>query len=123
MPQMLDNFRKNKKRKEKVHRFYSSHYLMIILSYFLGEIYIAFFNLNPAKTVISAKISDLAKVLPGKNLNGTSCKCREVWSGKEIAVYRVVFMRRAKCNEVFISMPKCDASSQSPHLLFECIYI
>jgi hypothetical protein len=59
---------------------------MIILSAFLGEIYVAFFNMNPAKTVMSAKISDLAKVLPGKNLNGASCECKEVWSGKDFGV-------------------------------------
>lgn len=49
-----------------------------------GEIYIAFFNLNPKKTVISAKTSDLAKVLPGKNF--VSCKGREVWSGQDFVV-------------------------------------
>lgn len=52
-----------------------------------GEIYVAFFNLNPEKTVISAKISDLEKALPGKtNLNEASCKSREVWSGKDFGV-------------------------------------
>ncbi|CAI0464672.1 unnamed protein product [Linum tenue] len=39
-----------------------------------GEIYVAFFNLNVEKTLISAKLSDMAKVLPGRNL--------EVWSGQ-----------------------------------------
>lgn len=51
-----------------------------------GEIYVAFFNLNPEKTVISAKVSDMAKVFPGKNLNQTSCKGREIWSGKDFGV-------------------------------------
>ncbi|XP_024462849.1 uncharacterized protein LOC18101685 isoform X1 [Populus trichocarpa] len=48
-----------------------------------GEIYVALFNLNSVKTVISAKTSDMAKVLPGRNFNGTSCHGREVWSGKD----------------------------------------
>uniref|UniRef100_A0A3N7H1J2 alpha-galactosidase n=1 Tax=Populus trichocarpa TaxID=3694 RepID=A0A3N7H1J2_POPTR len=48
-----------------------------------GEIYVALFNLNSEKTVISATISDLTKALPGKNLNATSCFGREVWSGKD----------------------------------------
>ncbi|XWS63741.1 hypothetical protein CRYUN_Cryun06bG0127700 [Craigia yunnanensis] len=48
-----------------------------------GEIYLAFFNLNSEKTVISANVADLAKVLPRKDLNnGASCKYREIWSGK-----------------------------------------
>ncbi|KAF2292786.1 hypothetical protein GH714_028939 [Hevea brasiliensis] len=53
-----------------------------------GEIYVAFFNLNPEKTIISAKISDMAKVFPGKNWNQTSCRCREVWSGKDFGVLK-----------------------------------
>lgn len=81
---------------------------MIILSYFLGEIYIAFFNLNPAKTVISAKISDLAKVLPGKNLNGTSCKCREVWSGKEIAVTDQTISMAVEIHGSVLFVLNCD---------------
>jgi len=53
------------------------------LPLFLGEIYVALFNLNSEKTVISATISDLTKALPGNNLNATSCFGREVWSGKD----------------------------------------
>ncbi|KAL2547103.1 Melibiase family protein [Forsythia ovata] len=53
-----------------------------------GEIYVAFFNLNPGKTVISTKITDLAKALPGGNLNTASCKCREEWSGKDFGVVK-----------------------------------
>ncbi|XP_030960864.1 uncharacterized protein LOC115982415 [Quercus lobata] len=53
-----------------------------------GEIYVAFFNLNPVKTVISAMISDLARVVPGKKFNGTSCNCKEVWSGKDFGVIK-----------------------------------
>ncbi|KAI4345288.1 hypothetical protein L6164_012424 [Bauhinia variegata] len=49
-----------------------------------GEIYLAFFNLDAVKTVISAKTSDLAKVLPSRNLN--SCKSTEIWSGKELQI-------------------------------------
>ncbi|PON99084.1 Glycoside hydrolase [Trema orientale] len=51
-----------------------------------GEVYVAFFNLNPVKTVISAKISDLAKALPNANVKEASCKYREVWSGKKFGV-------------------------------------
>ncbi|KAJ7956766.1 Alpha-galactosidase [Quillaja saponaria] len=51
-----------------------------------GEIYIAFFNLNAQKMVISTKTSDLARVLPDRNLNWNSCKCIEVWSGKDIEI-------------------------------------
>ncbi|KAF7839887.1 putative alpha-galactosidase B [Senna tora] len=49
-----------------------------------GEVYVAFFNLNEQKTVISAKTSDLARVLPGRDYN--SCKCTEVWSKRDIRV-------------------------------------
>ncbi|XP_062158370.1 alpha-galactosidase [Alnus glutinosa] len=73
-----------------------------------GEIYIAFFNLNPAKTVISAKISDLAKVLPGKNLNGTSCKGREVWSGKEIAVTDQTISMAVEIHGSVLFVLNCD---------------
>lgn len=48
-----------------------------------GEIYVALFNLNSEKTVISAKISDLKKALPGQNLKEATCKGHEVWSGKD----------------------------------------
>ncbi|XP_011034052.1 PREDICTED: uncharacterized protein LOC105132323 isoform X2 [Populus euphratica] len=48
-----------------------------------GQIYVALFNLNSVKIVISVKTSDMAKVLPGRNFNGTSCHGREVWSGKD----------------------------------------
>ncbi|KAK4256651.1 hypothetical protein QN277_006348 [Acacia crassicarpa] len=49
-----------------------------------GQIYVAFFNLNEEKTVISTEMSDLAKVLPGRDFS--SCKCKEVWSGKDIVI-------------------------------------
>ncbi|CAL0327970.1 unnamed protein product [Lupinus luteus] len=48
-----------------------------------GEIYVAFFNLSEQENVISAQISDLAKVLPGRDFN--SCEASEVWSGVDIA--------------------------------------
>lgn len=38
------------------------------------------------KTVISAKISDLAQALPGKKLGPNSCKYREEWSGKDFGL-------------------------------------
>ncbi|XP_021901280.1 probable alpha-galactosidase D isoform X2 [Carica papaya] len=49
-------------------------------------IYVAFFNLEDGKRVISAKISDLATALPRAHLKGASCKCGEVWSGKDFGV-------------------------------------
>ncbi|EOY00670.1 Melibiase family protein [Theobroma cacao] len=55
-----------------------------------GEIYLAFFNLNPEKTMISANIADLAKVVMRKNLNGASCKYREIWSGKYGATKQLI---------------------------------
>ncbi|KAM7269004.1 hypothetical protein ACFE04_024501 [Oxalis oulophora] len=51
-----------------------------------GEIYMAFFNLNQVQRVISTTIADLAKALPRKYLNITSCKAREIWSGKDYGV-------------------------------------
>ncbi|KAA8529650.1 hypothetical protein F0562_034250 [Nyssa sinensis] len=51
-----------------------------------GEIYVAFFNLNPKKTIISAKLSDITKALPSKNLKDVSCMGKEVWSGKDLGV-------------------------------------
>ncbi|KAK9707460.1 hypothetical protein RND81_07G198800 [Saponaria officinalis] len=50
-----------------------------------GEIYLAFFNLNQAKTVISTQLSSLAVELPGVNL-GDSYKCVEVWSGEDCQI-------------------------------------
>ncbi|XP_054821332.1 uncharacterized protein LOC129320140 isoform X2 [Prosopis cineraria] len=49
-----------------------------------GQIYVAFFNLNEEKTMISMELSDLVKVLPGTDFS--SCKCKEVWSGKDIVI-------------------------------------
>ncbi|XP_024023937.1 uncharacterized protein LOC21410285 isoform X1 [Morus notabilis] len=51
-----------------------------------GEVYVAFFNLSPVKTVITAKISDLAKALPGAKLSEDSCKYRELWCGKDFGI-------------------------------------
>lgn len=50
------------------------------------EIYVAFFNLESEKMVISAKLSDLFKALPHKSLNQATCISREVWSGKYFGV-------------------------------------
>ncbi|KAE8688340.1 O-fucosyltransferase family protein isoform 1 [Hibiscus syriacus] len=47
-----------------------------------GEIYLAFFNLNPVMSVMSANLADVAKVLPWKNMKRVSCKYHEIWSGK-----------------------------------------
>lgn len=50
----------------------------------IGEIYLAFFNLNPQSTTISAQISDIGKVVPGKDLRSAACKCSEVWSSQDL---------------------------------------
>ncbi|XP_056168352.1 uncharacterized protein LOC115692344 isoform X2 [Syzygium oleosum] len=47
-----------------------------------GEIYLAFFNLNPDNMVIAAEVSDLAKALPGQSV--TSCVGKEIWSGSDL---------------------------------------
>ncbi|KAK9934617.1 hypothetical protein M0R45_021754 [Rubus argutus] len=51
-----------------------------------GEIYITFFNLNSAKTTITAQKSDLAKALPGSRVTAASCKATEVWSGQDLGI-------------------------------------
>ncbi|WZY78819.1 hypothetical protein YC2023_025203 [Brassica napus] len=51
-----------------------------------GEVYVAFFNLNPVKTTVSAKISDIAKALQNKtHLEGASCKSHEIWSDLSVS--------------------------------------
>ncbi|MED6168264.1 hypothetical protein PIB30_010325 [Stylosanthes scabra] len=47
-----------------------------------GEVYVAFFNLNEEKTVISTKASYLGNALAGRSIS--SCKGKEVWSGKQV---------------------------------------
>lgn len=73
-----------------------------------GEIYIAFFNLNTEKTLISTKISDLAKALPGKKLNGASCKCREVWSGKDYGVLQQTVSTAVEMHGCALFVLNCD---------------
>ncbi|KAK9751146.1 hypothetical protein RND81_02G245300 [Saponaria officinalis] len=46
-----------------------------------GEVYLAFFNLNQAKTTISAPISELRRAFPGL-ISGVLHKCTEVWTGQ-----------------------------------------
>ncbi|KAL8161657.1 hypothetical protein V2J09_013146 [Rumex salicifolius] len=53
-----------------------------------GEVYVAFFNLNQETSLISAKLSDVEKMLPGRKLDGSTCKCREVWSGHGYRIRR-----------------------------------
>ncbi|XP_048136781.1 uncharacterized protein LOC115751348 isoform X3 [Rhodamnia argentea] len=47
-----------------------------------GEIYLAFFNLNPDDMVIATEISDLAKALPGRSIS--SCTGKEIWSDTDL---------------------------------------
>ncbi|PWA98083.1 melibiase family protein [Artemisia annua] len=46
-----------------------------------GEVYLAYFNLTPAKTVISTTVSSLTKAFPAINFG--SCSCKEIWSEKD----------------------------------------
>ncbi|KAJ0537362.1 putative alpha-galactosidase [Helianthus annuus] len=46
-----------------------------------GEVYLAFFNLNSARTVISTTVSSLSKAFP--TINFGSCSYKEVWSAKD----------------------------------------
>ncbi|GAY36223.1 hypothetical protein CUMW_020720 [Citrus unshiu] len=52
-----------------------------------GEIYLAFFNLNNAKTTIWAEIADLSKAIPGWKIK-PPCKGTEIWSGKDFGVMK-----------------------------------
>ncbi|KAB1213152.1 hypothetical protein CJ030_MR5G015860 [Morella rubra] len=73
-----------------------------------GEIYVALFNLNPQKTVISAKISDIAKVLPGKSLKEASCECREMWSGKDFGVTNQSISMEVEVHGCALFVLNCD---------------
>ncbi|KAJ4710990.1 Alpha-galactosidase [Melia azedarach] len=73
-----------------------------------GEIYVAFFNLNNEKTVISAKLSDLGKALPSKNINGYSCKGREVWSGKDYGVLEKSISAAIEMHGCALFVLNCD---------------
>ncbi|KMT07776.1 hypothetical protein BVRB_6g146990 [Beta vulgaris subsp. vulgaris] len=46
-----------------------------------GEVYLAFFNLNQGKTIMTTRLSNLGKVLPGVKFRALS-RCREVWSSR-----------------------------------------
>lgn len=51
-----------------------------------GEVYLAYFNLNPTRTIISTTVSNLSKAFP--NIDFGSCSCKEVWSGKDYGSLR-----------------------------------
>ncbi|XP_073003671.1 uncharacterized protein [Typha latifolia] len=53
-----------------------------------GEIYVSFFNLNDVRALISAKISDLTKVLGSSFFSKGSCNCTEIWSGRSLGLVR-----------------------------------
>lgn len=89
-----------------------SHSLMIIHHFASsGEIYLAFFNLNPEKTTISASISDLAKALPGRNLKVGSCKGSEVWSGKDLGIIGGSVSMTVEMHGCALFVLKCISSS------------
>uniref|UniRef100_A0A0E0JJK6 Alpha-galactosidase n=1 Tax=Oryza punctata TaxID=4537 RepID=A0A0E0JJK6_ORYPU len=47
-----------------------------------GEIYLAFFNLDSTSRKITARISDLKRVLGSTFIRKDMCSCTEVWSGR-----------------------------------------
>ncbi|OEL33034.1 hypothetical protein BAE44_0005946 [Dichanthelium oligosanthes] len=51
-----------------------------------GEIYLAFFNLDSTSRKMTARISDLAKVLRRTSLRKHLCSFTEVWSGKNFSL-------------------------------------
>lgn len=50
--------------------------------HYIGEIYLAFFNLDSMSRKITARISDLEKVLGSTFIRKDTCSCTEVWSGR-----------------------------------------
>nr|POE94084.1 alpha-galactosidase [Quercus suber] len=54
-----------------------------------GEVYLALFNLSPDDTYITANIPDIARALPGKNLEGAFCNCTEAWSKSYVGITNV----------------------------------
>ncbi|CAM0949326.1 unnamed protein product [Alopecurus aequalis] len=53
-----------------------------------GEIFLAFFNLDSASRNITARISDLEKVLGTAFVRTRSCSCTEVWSGRNLGILK-----------------------------------
>ncbi|KAD2803950.1 hypothetical protein E3N88_37327 [Mikania micrantha] len=51
-----------------------------------GKVYLAYFNLNPTRTVVTTTVSSLSKTFPAKNFG--SCSSKEVWSGKDYGSLR-----------------------------------
>uniref|UniRef100_A0A0A8XVW8 alpha-galactosidase n=1 Tax=Arundo donax TaxID=35708 RepID=A0A0A8XVW8_ARUDO len=53
-----------------------------------GEIYLAFFNLDPTSRKMTARISELEKVLGRTFVRKHLCSCTEVWSGKNFGLVK-----------------------------------
>ncbi|KAL6884640.1 hypothetical protein ACP4OV_010576 [Aristida adscensionis] len=53
-----------------------------------GEIYLAFFNLDSTSRKMTARISDLQKVLGRMFVRNSLCSCTEVWSGKYLGLVK-----------------------------------
>ena len=58
------------------------------LSQMQGEVYLSFVNLNPHRAQISTNTGDFTRVLPRSLLHRGSCKCSEVWTGKDFGIAR-----------------------------------
>ncbi|XP_027365451.1 uncharacterized protein LOC113872246 isoform X2 [Abrus precatorius] len=71
-----------------------------------GEIYLAFFNLSDEKTVIYAKTSYLARVLPDKSIN--SCKGKELWSGKDVITTQGTLSMNVEVHGCALFILNCD---------------
>ncbi|KAI4382477.1 hypothetical protein MLD38_008437 [Melastoma candidum] len=72
-----------------------------------GEIYIAFFNLNEQKMVISAKVSDIVWALPRRKLHG-ACKYKEVWSGAKSGIAAEVISALVERHGCALFVLHCD---------------
>ncbi|OAY74734.1 Alpha-galactosidase [Ananas comosus] len=72
-----------------------------------GEIYLSFFNLNPVSTVISARISDLRKVLDSSFFRRGSCSGKEVWSGESHSLVKTKLSVTVKKHAAVLFVLNC----------------
>jgi hypothetical protein len=61
-------------------------YSWCFLFHSAGEIYMAFFNLDSTNRKLTARISDLEKVLGTSFVRKHSCSCTDVWSGRDLGL-------------------------------------
>lgn len=76
----------------------------------VGEIYLAYFNLSPQVTKITANMHDLSTVLQGRNLAIPSCTYTEAWTGKYYgAVLNGVITQTVAPHGCALFVIKCSA--------------